>query len=74
MRGFLLLLLVPALVGCSPPILSRVIHVTTYRDGQTDIVRRDLLFRGKLKNNTVRDVLSAHGMAEDVTVVTKGTR
>lgn len=69
-----LLVLCVLLAGCGAQPLQRSVHVTTYRDGQTDIVRRDLLFRGKLEKNTVHDVLKAHGMSEDVTVVTKGAK
>ena len=72
MRTILLLSLM--LAGCCGSPIQRVVHVTTYKDGQTDIVRRDLLFRGKLEKNTVRDVLKATGMSEAVTVVTKGAK
>lgn len=57
------------LAGCTPTTLQTVVHVTTYKDGQTDIVRRDLLFRGKLGPNTVRDTLKRHGLREGVTLI-----
>lgn len=69
MRKLLVSLLVLGAVSCSPAPIQRVVHVTTYRNGESDIVRRDLLFRGKLKPGTVKEVLATHGMAEDVTVV-----
>lgn len=65
-------LLIPALLlsgCCGPKAMQTVVHVTTYKDGQTDIVRRDLLFRGKLGPTTVRDVLKQHGLTEGQTVI-----
>lgn len=67
----LILLIALVLPACSPRPLQTSVHVTTYRDGQTDIVRRDLLFRGRLQPNTVRDTLRAHGLSEATTITTK---
>lgn len=67
---FIVLLMLSA---CSARPIQTSVHVTTYRDGQTDIVRRDLLFRGPLKPNTVRDTLREHGLSEATTITTRGT-
>lgn len=71
MRLFILAVACGALQACCAPPIQRVVHVTTYRDGQTDIVRHDLLYRGKLEKDTVAKVLKQYGMAEDATVLTK---
>lgn len=57
------------LTGCTPAAIQTTVHVTTYKDGQTDIVKHELLFRGKLGPNTVKEVLSQYHLAEDTTVV-----
>jgi len=64
------LLLVVGLAGCSSPAtLQTVVHVTTYKDGQTDIIRKDLLFRGKLGPDTVKETLKKYGLREDKTII-----
>lgn len=66
----MLTVLAMLVAGCgAPATLQTVVYVTTYKDGQTDIVRRDLLFRGKLGPNTVRDTLKRHGLREGVTLI-----
>lgn len=54
---------------CGPQTLQTVVHVTTYKDGQSDIIRKDLLFRGKLGPTTVKDTLKKYGLSEEKTVI-----